>query len=124
MKLLEINWWMESPVDFEHKKWKLLAYLKNLDEAFYNGEFSPWLLHSEKMLGDMRFSKDVIIETNTILTKRKLIFTETSVYYENERPSIKELDIYVDILNYSIPLLDNKVDFGRKLWEDNKNFLY
>jgi hypothetical protein len=124
MKLLEINWWMESPVDFEHKKWKLLAYLKNLDEAFYNGEFSPWLLHSEKMLGDMRFSKDVIIETNTILTKRKLIFTETSVYYENERPSIRELDIYVDILNYSIPLLDNKVDFGRKLWEDNKNFLY
>jgi|14BtaG_2_1085337.scaffolds.fasta_scaffold16472_2 hypothetical protein len=124
MTLLEINWWMKAPIDFEHKKWKFLAYLKRLDEAFYDGKFSPWLLHSEKMVEDMKHSKSIIIETNKILTNKKLVFIEDKVYYETEKPNNEDINVYVDILDYSIPLLDNKVEFGKRLWEDDKKFLY
>lgn len=124
MNLLEINWWYKSPVDFEHKKWTLMAYLKRMDESFYERKFSPWLLHSEKLLLDMIHSKEKILEFTDDLTNNVIVFDGNYIYNEIEKPKMGELGTYLDILNYSIPLLGHKIDFGWELWKDNPSLLF
>ena len=124
MNLLEINWWLNDPVDFEHKKWIFLAYLKKLDEAFYINKFSPFLLHSEMILSDMSDVKDKIITTTSDLTSKNIVFDGNYAYYEIDKPKLGEIETYLNILNYSIPLLRKKLDFGWELWKDNPTLLY
>jgi len=125
MNLLEINWWVKSPIDFEHKKWLFLAYLRDLDEALYKREFSPWLLHSEKLLDDMIMSKEKIISSKELYSKPKFVFEEGLIKYDPGEPkTMNELYVYLEILDYSTPLLKDKVLFGRDLWGSNKKILY
>ena len=124
-QLLSLNWWVDTPIDFEHKKWLLLSYLQKQDEAFYNREFSPWLLHSEKLIGDMMSSKDIIITTREILTKKEIVIRNNQIFWEKRTPtSIEEVDVFLEILMYSIPLLENKLDFGKRLWKDDPTLLW
>ena len=124
MNLLEINWWCKNPIDFEHKKWTLMAYLKNMDDSFHKKKFSPWLLYSETLLLDMIYSKEKIIEFTDDLTENTIVFDNNYVYNEIKKPKMGDLRIYLNILEYSIPLLGNKIDFGWKLWKDNPSILF
>ena len=124
MNMLEINWWYKNPVDFEHKKWKLMAYLKSMDESFHKKKFSPWLLHSEGLLFDMLDSKRRILKLTDDLTENVLIFENNYIYNDIRKPKMGELRTYLNILNYSIPLLSNKIDFGWQLWKDNPSILF
>jgi|TARA_R110001592_G_scaffold217776_4_gene471626 hypothetical protein len=124
MNLLEINWWYKNPVDFEHKKWTLMAYLKKMDESFYDKKFSPLLLHSETLLSDMILSKERIVDFTEDLTEKVIIFENNYIYNEIKKPEMGELRTYLNILDYSIPLLGNKIDFGWELWKDNPSILF
>lgn len=124
MNLLEINWWYKNPIDFEHKKWTLMAYLKKMDESFYDKKFSPLLLHSETLLSDMILSKERIVDFTEDLTEKVIIFDNNYIYNEIKKPEMGELRTYLNILDYSIPLLGNKIDFGWELWKDNPSILF
>lgn len=124
MSLLEINWWLNNPVDFEYKKWIFLAYLKKLDEAFYINKFSPFLLYSEMILSDMLDAKNKIMITTNDLTSKNIVFDGNYAYYEIHKPKLDEIETYLNILNYSIPLLRKKLDFGWELWKDKPTLLY
>lgn len=124
MNLLEINWWYKNPIDFEHKKWTLMAYLKKMDESFYDKKFSPLLLHSETLLSDMILSKERIVDFTEDLTEKVIIFENNYIYNEIKKPEMGELRTYLNILDYSIPLLGNKIDFGWELWKDNPSILF
>ena len=125
MKLLRFDWWMEPPIDFEHKKWLLLDYLQKQDNDFYNHIFSPWLLHSEKLLNNMILSYESISKSRKELTKKEIDISNTTLFFKISTPEFPEyINTYVEILKYSIPLLQNKIYFGRKLWEDIQSPLW
>jgi len=124
-QLLNLNWWVEIPIDFEHKKWLLLSYLQKQDESFYNHQFSPWLLHSEKLLSDMKSSKDVIITSKELLTKKELVIKDNHLFWHKKTPTpMEEIDVFLEILMYSIPIFENKLEFGVRLWKDNPTLLW
>ncbi len=125
MKLLRFDWWMEPPIDFEHKKWLLLDYLQKQDNDFYNQIFSPWLLHSEKLVNNMILSYESIIYSQDKLTKKELSMENRNLFWKLYTPELPEyMNTYMEILKYSIPLIQDKISFGRKLWDDNPSPLW
>lgn len=116
---------MEPPIDFEHKKWLLLDYLQKQDNDFYNHIFSPCLLHSENLLNSMILSYESISKSREELTKKELSIEGRYMFWELSTPELPEyMNTYMEILKYSIPLIQNKIYFGRKLWEENKTILW
>lgn len=125
MKLLNLDWWVESPIDFEYKKWIFLAYLRDQDNSFYDRKFNPYLMHSQRMVDDMKESQSIILNAKDLLTKEELVIKNNRIFWERKNPqTLKEMDVFLDILFYSIPLLENKLDFGWQMWKDNPTLLW
>ena len=56
--MLKFDWFAEAPIDFEHKNYVLLSYLKEIDESYSYHKLSPYLLYTEKLVQDMKLFKD------------------------------------------------------------------
>ena len=46
---LNLDWYFESPLDFELKQYRLLSYLRVVEDSFLLKKLSPHLLHLEKI---------------------------------------------------------------------------
>lgn len=114
LKIIEHSWYYQNPIDFEHKQLILFAYLKNVDDSFYNRIFSPWLLHTEKILDDMRVSLDYIQSFRKQSTKKSLFISMEGLSWMDNKPNEKDIEIIEEILKFSIPLLEKRVDIGRE----------
>jgi len=123
-KLIQHSWYYENPIDFEHKQWVLFAYLKNVDEAFYNRIFSPWLLHTEKIVDDMRISLDYIESFKRKITKKSVLFSMEGLAWIEQKPKEIETEVIEEILKFSIPLLEQRIDLGRKLFSKYPTILH
>tara|TARA_R100001443_G_scaffold20619_1_gene32685 strand:+ start:1866 stop:2216 length:351 start_codon:yes stop_codon:yes gene_type:complete len=116
---------MEEPIDYEYKQYILLDYLQKIEKLFINREFSPYLLHTEKLYEEMAISLEFIDNFEDEMTKNTLVFTQTGVEMEeNKLPTIKELEEMKLVLRFSVPLLKEKVKFGKNLWKENPTILW
>lgn len=122
--LLSEDWYYQPPIDVEHKQYKLFSYLKKVDEAFYDHIFSPYLLHTEKLVEEMRTSRDIIVNFQESITPKKLIFSWEGLYLKKDPPKMEELTTVIEVLDFSIPLLIQRVDLGKKLHKRFKGILY
>jgi hypothetical protein len=123
--LLDLSWYYKNPIDFEYKQWILFAYLKKVDDAFYSKIFSPWLLHTEKLSEDMKLSLQYLEGFKNGLIKKSILFSfEGICIVENKPVSNKEIEIVEEIVKFSIPLLDQRIDLGRKLHSQYPTILY
>lgn len=123
-KLIQHSWYYQNPIDFEHKQWILFAYLKNVDDAFYNRVFSPWLLHTEKIVDDMRISLEYLQSFKKKITKRSLFISMEGLSWIDSKPNEKDTEVIEEILKFSIPLLDQRIDLGRKLFTKYPTILH
>tara|TARA_Y100001972_G_scaffold15717_1_gene16645 strand:- start:1710 stop:2087 length:378 start_codon:yes stop_codon:yes gene_type:complete len=125
MELLKLTWWMEEPIDYEYKQYILLDYLQKIEKLFINREFSPYLLHTEKLYEEMAISLEFIDNFEEEMTKNTLVFTQTGVEMEESKlPTIKELEEMKLVLKFSVPLLKEKVKFGKNLWKESPTILW
>jgi aminopeptidase-like protein len=113
---------MESPIDFEHKQYVLLAYLQKVDNSFLLKKLSPHLLHMEKMI-------DELINYEVSYEKMRKDFDKNRYIYFDDNPKLKgenyELIIEIEeIVKFSIPQVKTRIDFGYKIFEKNKQILY
>jgi hypothetical protein len=122
--LLENDWFYQAPIDFEHKQYKFFAYLKEVDEAFYGKIFSPYLLHTEKLVEEMKTSYCYIDSFQKSLIKKSIFWSVEGLYIRKEAPTMKELETVVEILEFCIPLAENRVDLGRKLHKKFPGILF
>lgn len=123
--LLDLSWYYKNPIDFEYKQWILFAYLKKVDEAFYNKIFSPWLLHTEKLTEDMRLSLQYLEGFKKGLVKKSIFFSFEGISLVESNPiSNKEIEVVEEVVRFSIPLLDQRIDLGRKLHSQYPTILY
>ena len=125
MELLSLTWWMDSPIDYEYKQYILLDYLQKIERHFYNKDFSPYLLHTEKLYEEMDISQQFIEAFEESITLTHVSMKNNLLGWEKTKPiSIKELDEIKKILSFSIPLLKEKVNLGKKLWKDTPTILW
>ena len=119
--LLSITWYMDEPIDFEHKEYLLYGYLQKVDKSFLDKKLSPHLLHLERMTDELHvFSssftmirKDFDKNRYIYFDNRKLIGEDDKIIYE-----IKE------IVEFSIPQIKSRIDFGYKVLNKNRQILF
>jgi hypothetical protein len=124
MDILKEDWFFQPPIDFEHKHWILLQYLSDIDKSFSLMKLSPYLLATEKVVESMKSFKIKFREHKKLIVGRAIGFSlETGIIRERvEDPKdISEID---EIVDYSIPLLDSKVQFGYKLLKKYPQVLF
>lgn len=121
-KLLPINWYIESPIDFEHKQYTLFAYLQNVDNSFLIKQLSPHLLHMEKIVNELKRYEESYELIRKNFDKNRYIF-----FNDNEKLEGENDDLIIEIkeiVSFSIPQVISRIDFGYKILNRNKQILY
>ena len=122
--MLQFDFYYQPPIDFEHKNYVLLSYLKEIDEAYSYHKLSPYLLYTEKLVQDMKFFQDNEWRfTNSLWTPIVSFNLQTGIR-RREVQKGEEMKEIIEIVHYSIPLLESKVNLGWKLLERYPQVLF
>jgi len=123
--MLQLDWFCQTPLDFEHKNYLLLQYLKSIDDSYSSHILSPYLLWTEKLVFEL---KDFTIKSSILESslKRDMVSIDLSrmriIRKEIERND--EIKIIFEIVEYSTPLLESKIKLGYKLLDKYPQILY
>lgn len=119
-EIIPITWYIEPPIDFEHKQYVLYAYLQRVDESFVKKILSPHYLYLGKILDELNTFNYALIDANNQIKKTKYIFFSNEKEYES--------NIFIDeikeIIEFSIPQIQLRIRMGDKILEKNKQVLY
>jgi hypothetical protein len=120
--LITLNWYTESPIDFEHKQYLLLSYLKKVDDSFIRKILSPHLLHMEEMIKELKQFKDSFNDTKKNFNKHRYI-------YFSDNSKLEGVDYYLieeilEIVEFSIPQVNSRIILGNIILSKNGQLLY
>lgn len=119
MKTLNENWVTEGLIDFEYKKYLLLAYLKQVNACFFQQKLFPTLsdlvfhyrnlkeLKERKTLMQKGFPKEL---KQADLMKARLIYEE--LIKNNDL-----MDELESIIAFALPKLEERVEEGKEIYE-------
>lgn len=116
------GWYIEPPIDLEHKQYVLLDYLQKVDYSFMQKKLSPHYLNLEKMLEELNLFLKQYAEMNRIFQKEKyLYFDDNSKIEGYDEKNILEIKGIVD---FSIPQISVRIEFGNRILVKTKQILY
>ena len=120
---MPLTWYMESPIDFEYKQYLILSYLQKVDSSFIIKKLSPHLLHMESMIKEMLSFQESLSDMRKRFDKQRYVL----VFHDNPK-LVGEKNILVEeieeVVDFSIPLIKNRVDLGYSILRKNKQVLY
>lgn len=120
--ILPVTWYIEPPIDFEHKQYVLFAYLQKVDKSFYIKNLSPYFLNLEKILHELNDFKVSHNKMLDIFEKQKYIyFDDNSKIIGCDNDLINQI---VEIVDFSIPQIISRIDYGKIILDKNKQVLY
>lgn len=119
MKKLDQNWFVEDLIDFEFQKYRLLAYLKEVQEQYQQAYLFPVL---SDLVGHYRSLREFREGTETLSGHfpRKvsgLDWENKRLIYEAELPEPDQLREVEMIVDYSLPRIKAKVEEGKEIYE-------
>ncbi|UCS95657.1 hypothetical protein KZP23_11865 [Echinicola marina] len=119
MKTLSDNWIVEGWIDFEYKKYLLLAYLKQVDRHFSKAKLYPPLAdlvrHYETLMGfsnKKEMLKQAFPKRLTGVDYKKAELKKTMDMPDDEM--MRELE---EIMAYSIPKIKEQIEQGKTIYE-------
>ena len=122
MEVLPIDWYIDTPIDFEHKQFTLYAYLQKVDNSFLRKVLSPHLLHMEKMVKELEHFENMLTTIRDEFNIHRYIYlSENPKLIGENNELIMEIN---EIVKFSIPQVKSRIDFGYKIFEKNKQVLY
>lgn len=121
-EILSPNWYMEPPIDFEYKQYILLAYLQKVDKSFMDKKLSPYLLNLENIVNELYVFKTKFEITNADIQKNKYFFFNDNKKIDDSE-NILLVDI-VEIVDFSIPQINTRIDLGKTILNRYKQLLY
>ena len=123
--MLSLDWFCQVPLDFEHKNYLLLQYLKLVDDSFSVRKLSPYLLWTEKLVKELVDfqSKSNSFEMN-LRTDIKSIDLANLKIIRKEIQKNNEIEVVFETVEYSTPLLQSKIDLGYKLLNKYPQLLF
>lgn len=123
--MLELNWFYQSPIDFEYKNYILLHYLSTVDYSYSQHILSPYLLWTEKLVSELNDfkSKSLLIESSLKTDLISIDLFEMKIV-RKEVDKNKEIKLIFEIVEYSTPLLESKLKLGYKLLDKYPQILY
>lgn len=122
--MLELDWFCTPVFDFEYKNYILLSYLSEMDKSYAIHKVSPYLLWTEKLVDELeKFQENLKRFQNSM--RRDIVGFSWIDGIEYSLPySGKELDCILEIVEYSFPILKEKIQIGYKLNVKYPQLLY
>ncbi len=119
MEQLKMDWITDGLIDFEYKKYILLAYLKNVKENFNEQKLYPFMsdmvFHYQNLV-TLKKNKSLIFE-NFPKSISKADFARLEVTYKRlvqDDEMMKEIE---DIMEFAVPKLKTALEEGREIYE-------
>lgn len=122
--MLHVDWFIEPPMDFEQKNYLLLDYIQQIDNSFKIQKLSPYLLYTEKLVEEMTRFKEGRERMREALRKKKLNLSRKIHWIVTDVDETKEMKTVVEIVDYSMPILESKLVLGYKLLEKYPQILW
>ncbi len=119
MRNLNRDWLTDGLIDFEYKKYVLLAYLKDIKKHFNSTELYPFmsdLVFHYRNLMKVKESKKLMYD-NFPVSISKVDFNKLQLTYDKivkDDDVMKELE---DIIAFALPNLKSTLEEGRELFE-------
>lgn len=126
MATLSKNWITEKHIDFEYKKYILLAYLNEVSNEFESNKLYPSLaelIEHYKQLAAIRDNKKNL--ANAFPQRiSKFDFERFKISYEKIIEDDDLMNEIEDIVNYSIPQFEKYLSEGKKIYDFIEEQLY
>lgn len=122
--MLHVDWFIEPPMDFEQKNYLLLDYVQQIDNSFKVQKLSPYLLYTEKLVEEMTRFKEARERMREALRKKKLNLSRKIHWIVTDVDETTEMKTVVEIVDYSMPILESKLVLGYKLLEKYPQILW
>ncbi len=122
--MLSVDWFIEPPMDFEQKNYLLLDYVQQIDNSFKVQKLSPYILHTEKIVEEMNRFKENRLRMRDALRKKKLNLSRKIHWIVTEVDETIEMKAVVEVVDYSMPILESKLVLGYKLLEKYPQILW
>lgn len=119
MAELKKNWLTDGLIDFEYKKYILLAYLKKVHQNFENQKLYPFLsdlVFHYKNLISLKENKNLIYE-NFPKVISKADFEKLKISYKKIVEDDDVMKQIEDILEFSIPQFKGILEEGKDIYE-------
>jgi hypothetical protein len=120
-ELLSLTWFIESPIDFEHKQYLLFAYLQKVEYSFLDKKLSPHLLHLERLTDELIGFKSSFSVIKKDFDKQRYIYFE-NVKLEGENDEI--INEVVEIVEYSIVQIEPRIKMGYNILKKKNQILF
>ena len=122
-QIIPIDWYVESPIDFEHKQYVILSYLQKVDLDFIEKRLSPHFLHMEKMMIDMVNFQESLADIRKKFNKQRyyLLFHDNPKLEGEDNMMVEEIE---EIIGFSIPQIQTRINLGQRILKRNKQVLY
>jgi hypothetical protein len=123
--MLNIDWYIEHPLDFEYKNYILLDYIQSVDKSYQICKVSPYLLWTEKLFNELDNFEKLRINFLKKTEKKYLSFDSGSIrILKTKIKEPEQIKIISDIVDFSKPILESKVKLGYKLLEKYPQILF
>jgi hypothetical protein len=123
--MLSLDWYYQTPLDFEHKNYLLLQYLKIVDDSFSIKVLSPYLLHTERLVKELKdFTKKSQILESYLKRDIQSIDLVNMKIIKKEIQKNDEIKVVFEVVDYSTPLLESKITLGYKLLDRYPQLLF
>ncbi|MFN0276928.1 MAG: hypothetical protein ACKVPJ_14360 [Chitinophagales bacterium] len=120
MQTLQTNWVTEGRIDFEYKKYILLAYLQDASKHFQEQKIYPFLsdlVSHYRNLAELKANTQML-ENNFSKTLSKLDFENFTLQYEK----MMQDDIYMEeiqnIIDYALPRINKHISIAREIYDE------
>ncbi|MEL6671803.1 MAG: hypothetical protein AAFR61_06410 [Bacteroidota bacterium] len=126
MKHLSTDWFMEGQLDFEYKKYVLLAYLQHVSREFADyrlyPSFSELIQHYRNLAGFKAGKKKLIDQFPGKLSEEE--FRQLRLAFEKEIEESKDLQEISQIVEYALPKIQGHVREGKEIYEEIDSLLH
>ena len=119
---LPIDWYIKEPIDFEHKSYMILGYLQSVDHSFIiEKKVSPYLLHLERLLGELDMFEVTYYRMVEAFDKNRYKYFDNPKLEGENNSLVLEIK---EIVEFSVPLIETRIDYGYKILNKYNQILY
>lgn len=119
MEKLDKDWITNGLIDFEYKKYVLLAYLQHVRSNFDNARLYPFLSDLIEHYKDVQSfnNRKTLLKSGFPKEITKIDLEKLKLSYEAMTPDSELMEALGEIVEYAIPEMKNTLGLGKELYD-------
>lgn len=117
---LSTNWITEGSIDFEYKKYLLLAYLRDIDQCFKSEKLYPPfadLIQHHRNLVNLKYQIEKL-ENQFPQELKEIDLQQMQLLYDKWLKEDKVIDELQNIIDFALPNMESKIKNGAEIYDE------